>query len=218
MAEFMIGEPIEQSEVKRYMKDRVTYIDDSYWYVKKFIEFQYGKIKSDSVSKSVVKLLEKHNLHEEITRLSEASEIGASKPLPRGYVASKDKDKDKDKVKDKDKDKIKSGETKKESLGDLLDEIVSSISVELRDSVIMQALSTTSLSDDEKSMYLLRLKSDDYCRVVGGNFVHMKLSQVQPHALYMSKQGWLKSAKPKSEETPQYKTVGGYWNFDEVKE
>ncbi len=83
VASFHIGEHLEPSEVKRILNDRLQIISDEYWFVKKFIEFQYGGIKNDSVGKSAQRILERHNL------------LGAIEGLTSTYEGTKDKDKDK---------------------------------------------------------------------------------------------------------------------------
>lgn len=81
VASFHVGEPFEPSEVKRILGNRIVETTDNYWYIQKFIDFQYGGVKSDAVGKSVQKILERHNL------------IGATEGLERGLIAPKDKDK-----------------------------------------------------------------------------------------------------------------------------
>ena len=94
VANFYIGEHLEPSEVKRVLSARVNIIDDTYWYIEKFITFQYGGIKNDNVGKSVQKILERHNL------------LGACEGLPSPLAGTKDKAKDKDMVKVKEKAEI----------------------------------------------------------------------------------------------------------------
>jgi hypothetical protein len=106
-ASFMIGESLEQSEVLRYLSGRVTKIDENYWIVNKFIEFQYNGLKNDKVGNSIRQILAKHRL----TNLLNVLELGATKPLDSPYQGAKDKDKDKDKVMDKDKVKDKDTES-----------------------------------------------------------------------------------------------------------
>jgi hypothetical protein len=64
VAQFMIGESLEVSEVKRYLKDRVEVIDDEYWFICKFLKFQYPNGLKESVKAqlSVIKLLKQYNL------------------------------------------------------------------------------------------------------------------------------------------------------------
>jgi hypothetical protein len=91
-ANFMVGETMEPSEVRRFMSDRVRVIDEAYWHVTKFIKFQYGMLRNDRMSLSALAILEKHGLMDVIDESKEAP----SKPLPSPFVGVKDKDKDKD--------------------------------------------------------------------------------------------------------------------------
>lgn len=63
LACFQIGEPFEESEVKRVFSDRIEITEDGYWFVKKFIQFQYGELSRTSKPHlSVIKILEKHKI------------------------------------------------------------------------------------------------------------------------------------------------------------
>jgi hypothetical protein len=92
----MVGESLEQSEVRRFMSDRIHVIDEAYWHVSKFIKFQYGMLRNDRMSLSALAILEKHGLTDVIENTKEAP----SKPLSSPFVGVKDKDKDKDMDKD----------------------------------------------------------------------------------------------------------------------
>jgi len=91
----MIGESLEQAEVFRYLSDRIQKIDETYWLVLKFIDFQYGYLKNDNVSISICKILDKH----ELTEFANSKKRASAKGLPSPSLGAKDKDKDK--VKDK---------------------------------------------------------------------------------------------------------------------
>ena len=41
VAQFLIGENLEPIEIKRYLKERIFVIDDEYWFIPKFLKFQY---------------------------------------------------------------------------------------------------------------------------------------------------------------------------------
>ena len=88
VAQFLIGENLEPIEVKRYLKSRIVIIDDEYWFIPKFLKFQYANgLKSHvKAQKSVIDLLTKFNLNETV-----------SKQLGNTYVSVQDKDKDIDK-------------------------------------------------------------------------------------------------------------------------
>lgn len=100
-ANFMVGETLEPSEVRRFMSDRVRVIDEAYWHVTKFIKFQYGMLRNDRMSLSALAILEKHGLTDLIKETKEAP----SKPLDSPFVGVKDKDK----VMDMDLDKEEEG-------------------------------------------------------------------------------------------------------------
>jgi hypothetical protein len=44
LAQFQIGEPFEESEVRRIFADRINFTDKGYWFIPKFINFQYGDL------------------------------------------------------------------------------------------------------------------------------------------------------------------------------
>lgn len=91
IASFYVGEHLEPSEVKRILSGRLTIISDEYWMINKFIDFQYGGVKNDSVGQSVQNILLSHNI---------PFEVAPPKGLGRGYQATIDKDKAKGMVKD----------------------------------------------------------------------------------------------------------------------
>jgi len=99
-AQFMVGESLEQAEVARYLSDRIRKLDDTYWLVLKFIDFQYNGLKGDKVSLSAIQILEKHGLTDFVDKMKH----GASMGLPSSYQGSKDKDKDMVKGKGVEKD------------------------------------------------------------------------------------------------------------------
>ena len=102
VAQFLIGENLEPIEVKRYLKSRIVIIDDEYWFIPKFLKFQYANgLKAHvKAQKSVIDLLTKFNLNETV-----------SKQLGNTYVSVQDKDKDIDK--DITTNKVKSKSVKK---------------------------------------------------------------------------------------------------------
>lgn len=96
LAQFQVGDTFEESELKRVFADRVQFLPSGYWFVVKFIYFQYGGLKNDKVGISARSILKMHNL------------LGAFEGLSSPLVGPIDKDKVK--VKDKDKDKQFFGE------------------------------------------------------------------------------------------------------------
>lgn len=89
LATFQIGEPFEEIEAKRILSDRIEFTEDGYWFIKKFIDFQYGELsESCKPHASVIQLLKKHKI----------------KGYPKGIHTLKDKDKDKENDKEDDKE------------------------------------------------------------------------------------------------------------------
>ena len=86
LANFHIGSELNLDEIKELFGDRILEFKDGYFYIQKFILFQYGGIKNDSVGKSISKILESNNL------------LGAKEGLPSPCVGTKVKVKDKVKV------------------------------------------------------------------------------------------------------------------------
>jgi len=87
IAIFHIGENLEYSEVKRMLDLRIEVLNDEYWYIKKFIKYQY---KAD-----IKELNTKNKAHESVLKL--LNEWTYFKPLTSPLLGVKDKDKDKDK-------------------------------------------------------------------------------------------------------------------------
>lgn len=104
-ASFYVGEHLEPGECERFFKDRIIKIEDGkYWFVPKFIDFQYGRELNynNRAVRSVIEVLKKYNLFKYLpkTKIIE----GASKELASTLQGLKDKDKDKDKDEDKEKE------------------------------------------------------------------------------------------------------------------
>lgn len=86
VAAFHIGEHLEYSEVKRMLNSRITILDDEYWYINKFIKYQY---KCD-----IEKLNPKNKAHLSVIKM--LNEFQQFKPLTSPLLGVKDKDMDKD--------------------------------------------------------------------------------------------------------------------------
>lgn len=90
LASFQIGEPFEESELKRIFSGRITMTEAGYWFIKKFIEFQYGELSANcKPHQSVINLLKIHNIKE----------------YTKGIQTLKEKEKDKEEDQEKEKDK-----------------------------------------------------------------------------------------------------------------
>ena len=98
LANFLTGQSYKKEEVLDFLIGRVIEVNSKYWYVLKFIPFQYGALRSsNNAHKGVLK------------RLSDFADIdllalGASEGLPNDSLGHKDKEKDKDKEKEKEKE------------------------------------------------------------------------------------------------------------------
>lgn len=98
VAQFYVGEHLEPSECERVMSDRIVKIEGGkYWFMPKFIEFQYGhELKySNSTVRNVIKTLIQKSLISYLPNVS--VEEAPSKELQSTLQGGKDKDKDKDK-------------------------------------------------------------------------------------------------------------------------
>lgn len=92
LATFQIGEPFEEAELKRVFGERITVTETGYWFITKFIGFQYGEL-SDTCKPhvSVINILKNHKI----------------KGYSKGIDTLKDKEKDKEQEQDKEiKDQI----------------------------------------------------------------------------------------------------------------
>lgn len=102
LAQFQIGVPMEASEVLRVLKDRVKQISEEYWYIIKFVHFQYGVLSKDCKPHiPVINRLKYYGITERVIK-------GVSK----GIDTLEDMDKEKEMEKEK--------ETEKETVEDLV--------------------------------------------------------------------------------------------------
>lgn len=94
VAEIRIGEKLDEKEAIKSFGDKIVVIDNGEkWFIKDFIEFQYGELNpTNRVHESVLTILKKYKIKEHISPLQRAKD--------------KDKDKEKDKVRDKDKEPV----------------------------------------------------------------------------------------------------------------
>lgn len=111
LAVFLIGESFEYTEAKRIFNEKIVEFKEGYWFIKKFIPFQYGDTLSRTIPphKKVIKFLEENPVLRGF--IPEVSIVDMSltkymenQQIPKGYITLKDKDKEKDKDKDKDKE------------------------------------------------------------------------------------------------------------------
>lgn len=88
VASFYVGEHLEHSEVTRLLKDRIDILNSEYWYIKKFIKYQYKVEYKD--------LNIKNKAHLSVLKI--LNEYKDFKPLTSPLLGAKDKDKDKDSI------------------------------------------------------------------------------------------------------------------------
>ena len=91
LASFQTGMPVKQEDVDEYLKDHIEIIKEDKWFLRKFVDFQYGILNQNvKAHASVMKILDKYK---------------CLQTVPNSLDTVKDKNKDKDKVKIKDKEK-----------------------------------------------------------------------------------------------------------------
>lgn len=111
LAVYFIGESFEYTEAKRIFNEKIVEFKEGYWFIKKFIPFQYGNTLTATTSphKKVIQFLAENPTLREV--IPEVSILGMSlnkymenQQSGKGYLTLKDKEQDKDKDKDKDKE------------------------------------------------------------------------------------------------------------------
>ena len=107
VAQFLVGESLEHAEVKRVFKERIIELNDgAYWFIPKFIKFQYGETlsKKNQAVKKVIEKLESKDLFKFLPEIKVVECV--SKDLQRSLQGPKEEEEDKeeDEVKLKDKE------------------------------------------------------------------------------------------------------------------
>lgn len=96
LAQFQIGDSIEESEARRIFSSRMTVLDSGYWHIVGFIKFQAGKLNPNShPHAAIIKTLEKH---------------GISMGLKGTYGTLIDTDKEEDKDKEQEREPFQFGQ------------------------------------------------------------------------------------------------------------
>lgn len=116
---YSVGEPFEQNEVKRILGDRIVEIENGrYWFIPKFISFQYGKVLSRD-SSPVKKVIEFLDTNPDLLRFLPKITISERVPkgLPKGSLTLKDKEQEQDKEQDEDKEQEQEEETAENDFG-----------------------------------------------------------------------------------------------------
>lgn len=98
LASFCIGENLSREDILKIFNGKIIQIEEDKWWIPKFVKFQYGQVLNhdNRVHKSVIKILEKHNL------VDEAGGIKGEDILPSEEIRPDDKEPPK-----KEKTKIK---------------------------------------------------------------------------------------------------------------
>lgn len=93
LAQMLIGEPVELVEVLRVFRGRIEQLPNGKFWVKTFVEFQYGVLSPDCKPHlPVIKRLENLGLRKRV-----------SIPFPKGLDTLQEKEKEKEKVQEKEK-------------------------------------------------------------------------------------------------------------------
>jgi hypothetical protein len=143
------------------MKDRVIEIDDGrYWFLPKFIEFQYGVElnKSNKVHKSVMEILEKYGIFDYRGKTKNSAD--PKETLRRIGGDPKDKEKEKEKEKDKDKDKDKDKVKDKEKDKDSINEEIEKMNMEGRNNIVNEVVELWNLYCDKSGLSKVKVITD----------------------------------------------------------
>lgn len=90
LATYSISHELSEKTAIQLFSKQIKVLDSTRWFVKDFVEFQYGA------------LVPNNNMHRSvISKLKALSLLGADQPLTSPSSGAKDKEKEKDKVKDK---------------------------------------------------------------------------------------------------------------------
>jgi hypothetical protein len=116
LAEFQIGMDIDKDNILKHIGDHIEIIKDDKWFLRKFVDFQYGILKdTNNAHKSVIKILNRYGIN-----------LGANEVLISSSQADQDKEQDKEKVKNKKK------KENKVELHEILDKRTDDNKIEIR--------------------------------------------------------------------------------------
>ena len=94
LAEFQIGMPVKQSDVDKYLKNHIEIIKEDKWFLRKFVDFQYGQLRdTNNAHISVIKILNKYGIN-----------LAANEELTSSCSADQDKEQEQNMVKEKEKE------------------------------------------------------------------------------------------------------------------
>jgi hypothetical protein len=183
LAEFQIGMPVKQKDIDEHLKDHIKVIKDDKWWVKAFVDFQYGELKdTNNAHISVIKILNKYGI------------LGADEGLTSSCSADQYKDKeynqDSNKVKEKEKmnpDILKVSAAHKKTIG-------------YREVMFKRKVSEFA----EQYPKDMRVQFADYWTESGGNKLRFEKEKVFDVGRRLAR--WSKNNFNKKEETTKFKT------------
>ena len=177
--------------------DRVSYIDGYVW----LHNFTKNQAYNDNMKKSAAALIE--NLPKSIINSKHFEAfIKPLKPFTKGIEVLKTNSESLRNI-EVEYESESEYECESESAHTQQSKFIDEVDARVRDSVIMQSLSTSMLTDQHKDIYLLRLKSNDYLKVIKGNRMRIKIQSIRADAEYLYKMGWLKPTQNNSNEKSQ---------------
>ncbi len=99
LAAFYVGEHLEPGECERIMKGRIVKIEgDKYWFIPKFIEFQYGTVlkNTNKAVEKVIKTIHRYHLTAFLPNVTieGTQKQGAKKELGSSLQGAKEEEKD----------------------------------------------------------------------------------------------------------------------------
>ena len=182
LAEFQIGMPVKQEDVDKYLKDHIEVIKEDKWFLRKFVDFQYGILNQNvKAHASVMKILDKYKCLETVSN---------SLNTVSSTVQDKDKDINIDKVKDKEKDMnpalLKVSEKQKKTIG-------------YRRTMFLRKVSEFAEEYDKE----MRIDFADYWTESGGNKMRFEKEKVFDVSKRLAR--WSKNNFNKKDETGKFK-------------
>lgn len=101
LASFFIGVEIDDEFLTPFAKQITQVNDGKQWFIRDFVEFQYGELKpTNKLHASVLKILEKYGIDSSINN-NDSPLLAPCMPLGSPGIGAKEKDKEKEKEKEK---------------------------------------------------------------------------------------------------------------------
>ena len=177
LAEFQIGMEVKQKDIDKHLKEHIEVIKDDKWWIKKFVDFQYGELNPNvKAHASVIKILTKYNCLQRVSNT---------------YASVQDQDQDKyinkNKVKGKEMDIaiLTPSATHKKTMG-------------YRRTMFLKKVSEFAEQYDKE----MRIDFADYWTESGGNKMRFEKEKVFDIGRRLSR--WSKNNFNKKEELPNF--------------